>query len=113
MEDIRLKTIPYTFNGKEYQLSCNFNVLADIQAEFGEIPDLLQPNIGLKAYTVILSAMLNDYADTKGWKERYTPRQVGRTIDVKNLPVEDITNVVRLVIDALYDKKEDNTESKN
>jgi len=116
MQDIRLKSLPFEYNGKTYHLVCNYNVIADIQEEFGEIPNLLKNNIALKAYPVILSAMLNDYADSMGWSERFTPREVGRTLDFKHLPIEDIKNVVTLVIDSLYErveKTEEDNESKN
>lgn len=114
MSEIRLKTMPYEFNGKTYQLCCNYNVLADIQEEFGSIPNLLKENSMLKAYPVILSAMLNDYADTQGWDEKHTPREVGRTIDIRKLPKEHILSVMQLVLDSLYEKKENtDTEPKN
>jgi len=114
MSEIRLKTMPYEFNGKTYQLCCNYNVLADIQEEFGSIPNLFKDKSMLKAYPAILAAMLNDYADTQGWPERYTAREVGRTINIKNLPQEHILAIVQLVLDSLYDKSEEtDVESKN
>lgn len=39
--DIRIKTMPFEYKSKTYQLRCNFNVLADLEEEYGEIPDLL------------------------------------------------------------------------
>lgn len=84
--DIRLRTINYDFNGKTYQLACNMNVLADVQEAFGG--DLLAAlnNInGIKSTLVFLTAMLNDSADTNGWSERYTAKEVGRMLSIKDV----------------------------
>lgn len=99
--DIRLKKINYTFNGKQYALTCNMNVLADVQEAFGG--DLLAAlnNInGIKSTIVFLTAMLNDSADTNGWSERYTTKQVGRMLSIKE--VQSIgARIFELVKDAV------------
>lgn len=81
MQDIRLKTETFEFEGKEYVLRCNMNVLADVQEWFGgEILNALQRKTTLKSCIAFLAAMLNDYADEMGWEERFTPKQVGRKL---------------------------------
>lgn len=35
MSDIRLKKLPVKFDGREFVLTCNFNVLADVQEACG------------------------------------------------------------------------------
>lgn len=99
--DIRLKKIPFEFDGKTYQLCCNNNVLADVQEAYGgEIKPALSGGGTLKSIFTFLAAMLNDYADEQGWQERYTARQVGRAI--LPLDVESVTAIVmELVVDAV------------
>lgn len=106
MGDIRLKTVPYELDGKTYQLCCNFNVLADIQEEFGGIPNIFDARKTLTYYAAFLAAMLNDYADSQGWAERFTRRSIGRKIDLAHTATEEIQNVIQLVVDALYTKTE-------
>ena len=79
--DIRLQTMPFEFNGKTYELCCNINVLADVQEAYnGSLMAALRNPNSIKASTTFLCAMLNDCAETKGWPERYTVRQVGRML---------------------------------
>lgn len=106
MEDIRLESFPYELNGKIYQLRCNFNVLADIIAEFRGLPDLFDGSKGFLYYKSFLAAMLNDYADTQGWPERFTSRELGRILDFRKLKREDIQHVINLVINSVYVKKD-------
>lgn len=113
MEDIRLESVPYELNGKTYRLCCNFNVLADIVAEFGGLPDLFDGSKGLLYYKSFLAAMLNDYADSQGWPERYTGKEIGRILDFRTLKTEDVQNVINLVIKSIYRKKESSETSEN
>ena len=111
--DIRLKKIPFEFDGKTYQLCCNNNVLAEVQEAYGgEIRPALSGGGTLKSIFTFLAAMLNDYADEQGWPERYTAKQVGRAI----LPREDeaVTSVVMgLVTDAIKSDEQDEEAEKN
>ena len=57
------------------------NVLADVQEAYnGSLMAALRNPSSIKAATTFLSAMLNDCAETNGWPERYTARQVGRLL---------------------------------
>lgn len=75
--DVRLKTMPFEFRGKTYELACNMNVLADVQEAYdGDFTRALTGRV--KPLMEFLTAMLNDAADTAGWPERFTAREVGR-----------------------------------
>lgn len=77
--DIRLKTMPFEFEGKTYDLCCNMNVLADVQEAFGgDLDKALQSGSSVRSVLEFLAAMLNDAADSKGWPERFTARMLGR-----------------------------------
>jgi len=104
MTDIRLKTTPFEFDGKTFQLCCNMNVLADVQEAYGgSIYNALDGTT--KGLLHFLAAMLNDYAEASGWEERYTFRDVGRALSPSKLA--DISAMVMgLVTDSL---KGDNT----
>lgn len=80
--DIRQKVAPFEFDGKVFQLTCNMNVLAEVQEAYdGAISKALAGKGTLRAVNVFLTAMLNDYADSQGWMERYDVKAVGRMLD--------------------------------
>lgn len=92
--DIRLEQMPFDLNGKTYLLRCNMNVLADVQEEYnGDFVAALNGST-MKSALAFLAAMLNDYADEKGWEERFTPRQLGRQFKLSDLPIEKIMGLV-------------------
>lgn len=77
--DIRIKTAPFELQGKTYSLCCNMNVLADVQEAFnGDLDRALQRGSSVRSVLEFLAAMLNDSADSNGWPERFTARQLGR-----------------------------------
>lgn len=79
---LQLKTVPFEFDGKVFQLCCNMNVLATVQEQHGgNFLSALNSDATLSCVTEFLTAMLNDYADSMGWPERYTASQVGRALD--------------------------------
>ena len=41
--DMRLQTTKYSIAGKEYELRCNMNVLAEVQEMNGEVDIVMQP----------------------------------------------------------------------
>ena len=80
--DIRQKSAPFEFDGKVFQLTCNMNVLAEVQEIYdGAISKALVGKGTLRAVNAFLTAMLNDYADSQGWMERYDVKTVGRMLD--------------------------------
>lgn len=106
MEDIRLKTEPFEFNSKTYVLCCNMAVLADVQEAYGgKISNALSTKATLKSCLEFLSAMMNDYADSQGWPERYTAKQIGRALDPSRMP-EVIDKIMPLVTSAFGTEEE-------
>lgn len=103
MDDIRLPETPFPFEGREYKLRCNFNVLAEVVEDFGgEMPDIFDKRTRLRVARSFLAAMLNDYADEQGWPERYTPRQLGRKLGGQVAMIS--VPVMNLVIRAVCEK---------
>ena len=93
--DIRLEQMPFDINGKTYQLRCNMNVLADVQEQYdGDFVSALNGGTTMRSALVFLAAMLNDYADEKGWEERYTARTLGRLFKLSDLPIDKIMGLV-------------------
>lgn len=95
--DIRLKELPFDFDGRKYVLRCNMNVLADVQEAFGgNISAALSAKSPTKGVLAFLAAMLNDYADEHDWPDRYTARQVGRKLPASCLSsvCEDVMSLV-------------------
>lgn len=81
MEEIRLKKHPFEYGGKTYELSVNMNVLADLQElHDGDLNAVLQKKRTMKTVFEIAAASMNDYADRKGWAERVTSKELGRTL---------------------------------
>ena len=101
MQDMRLKKTQYDFDGRSFELCCNMNVLAEVQEKNGgEIASLLNARSTLKSVMLFMAEMLNDYADSQGWPERYTAKQVGRMISPSELSAITDT-VMDLVISAI------------
>ena len=97
---LQLKTAPFEFDGKVFQLCCNMNVLADVQEHFGgDLKFILSSNATLSCVTAFLTAMLNDYADSQNWAERYTVSQVGRQLDPAPAAMEERN---QMVLDLIY-----------
>lgn len=110
MKDIRMKELPFEFDGKVYKLRCNMNVLADVQDEFnGDFSAVLEAGM-LKSVLSFLAAMLNDYADEQGWPERFTARQIGRKLKMSDIPSADI---MQLVTGALVTDETEKEAEKN
>lgn len=90
MNDIRLKTVDYELDGENYQLTCNMNVLADVQEAYnGNLVQALNTSGGLRGTLEFLAAMLTDAADTQGVEDsdgcplRFTARELGRKLTLK------------------------------
>ncbi len=102
LTDIRLKELDFEFDGREYKLRCNMNVLADVQKDFGgRITPALTGRAAIKSTLSFLAAMLNDYAEDMHWPERYTWRELGKKLDwdaYSQLPKDAI---LQLAIDAI------------
>lgn len=98
MADIRLKTEKYTVDGREYELRCNMNVLADVQeANNGDLLGALDRRKSLNTALLVGAAMLNDYADECGLPERFTAKSLGRKISPS-----DMMRFAAIVSDLLF-----------
>ena len=108
--DIRLKTLPLSFDGREYLLRCNMNVLATVQeAHGGDLLDVLQSRSTIKSVLEFTAAMVNDYAEEMDWPERYTANQIGRKLSFDKHFMSDI---MKLISDAVNpEQKEDNPKN--
>ena len=87
METTKLNTVDYELEGRVYRLSCNMNVLADVQDEYdGNLLRALNTVHGLKSTLAFLAAMLTDAADTQGITDEnglplvFTRKQLGRKL---------------------------------
>lgn len=101
MEDIRMKTIQHEVQGRIYELRCNFNVLADIEAEAGSMGAFLRMST-MKAVKIALAAMMNDYADSMGWEKRTSSKELGRVLPTDPGSMQMVCNMVmELVLDAI------------
>lgn len=99
--DIRLQTKSMELDGKEFKLCCNFNVLADVELH-GGLETLLRSKSPMNTARVFLSCMMNDYADSMGWPERYTPRKAGRLLPTEPQKLnEQVSEIMELVFNAV------------
>jgi len=92
MMDMRLKTALFALDGKTYTVCCNMNVLADVQEAFdGDLNAALSSKTSIRFVLECLAAMLNDSADSNGWPERFTARQLGRKLSLaRRTEVQDM-----------------------
>ena len=112
--DIRLKTINKRLLDRDCELCCNMNVLADVQEAYGgNLMDALGSPATLKVTLVFLAAMFNDCADTNGWPERVTPKELGRKIPPNELfaLTEEIPALITSAVQAIT--TEEKEDSKN
>lgn len=112
MADCRLPTMPFDLAGKTYLLRCNMNVLADVEAMHnGNLMEALSQPGKLRASMEFLTAMLNDYADEKGWEERYTPKTLGRLLQPTPKEIKAIQDTITdLVVKAVTGGAEEPNE---
>ena len=107
MTDVRQKTAEYEYAGRIYNLTCNMNVLADVQEEYdGDLMRALRSVTSFKSTLRFLAAMLNDAAETQdlrgedGKLLRVTARELGRNLNIDQ--VKDVTPLImKLIIEAV------------
>ena len=120
MNDLRLASAPFSFEGRTYILRCNMNVLADVQEAYGgDLTPALTGRGTLRSVPAFLAAMLNDYADEQGWfdpdpltgeavlPKRFTMRSLGRRLRREEIPM---VKIFGLVTAAIAPKKKDESE---
>lgn len=95
---IRLEEIPFEFDGKTFLLRCNMAVLEDVQDAHGGSLDEVLDLPPTATVLEFLAAMLNDYADEQGWKERYTPKVLRRKLNLAMIQEADVMGLVTRAI---------------
>ena len=118
METTKLNTVDYELEGRVYRLSCNMNVLADVQDEYGgNLLRALNKVHGLKSTLAFLAAMLTDAADTQGIIDenglplRFTSKQLGRKLTMHQT-LEAGTRIYPLIQAAVVEKNQAGKEQK-
>ena len=111
MDDIRLKTVDFEFEGRHYKLCCNMNVLADVQEYFdGSFGRALEKRRTLKANIVFLTAMINDYFDSIGSAKRYDVREVGRKLPTSPAATRELSDMITCLVSYALQQKEKNED---
>lgn len=119
MTDVRLKTAEFEYAGKIYNLTCNMNVLADVQEEYGgDLMRALKRVTSLKVTLLFLAAMLNDAAETQdlrgedGKLLRVTARELGRRLTLAQT-TEAAQMITGLIVASMPEAEKDKEASKN
>nr|DAO28436.1 MAG TPA: tail tube protein [Caudoviricetes sp.] len=112
MTDVRQKTAEYEYAGRIYNLTCNMNVLADVQEEYdGDLMRALRSVTSFKSTLRFLAAMLNDAAETQdlrgedGKLLRVTARELGRKLTMTQ--TTDAAQLITKLIMAAMPERED------
>lgn len=110
--DLRLQHMPFQFEGKQYILTCNMNVLADVQEAYeGNLMAALWRPSSLRAAMTFLAAMLNDYADDQGWDEHWTAKEIGKHMGADPQTVQILTNQIGRFVRQSITQKESKEET--
>ena len=114
MEDVKPREVAWRFDGRDWVLRRNNNVLAEVQiingGDFGPVLSLKRT---LKSVLQLLAAMLNDYADEQKWVDEkgfaitYTEKQLGRRLsyDTVDRLAPDIMRMTILAVNETDDEK--------
>lgn len=114
MEDIKPREVAWRFDGRDWVLRCNNNVLAEVQiVNGGNFGPVLSRKRTLKSVLQLLAAMLNDYADEQKWVDEkgfaitYTEKQLGRRLsyDTVDRLAPDIMRMTILAVNETDDEK--------
>ena len=112
MTDVRQKTAEYEYAGRIYNLTCNMNVLADVQEEYdGDLMRALRSVTSFKSTLRFLAAMLNDAAETQdlrgedGKLLRVSARELGRKLTMTQ--TTDAAQLITKLIMAAMPERED------
>lgn len=112
MDDLRLKTADVTVGGRTYKISCNMNVLADVQEMYdGNMSKALEDTTanGMRNF---LTAMVNDARDSLG-EGPLTAKQVGREISFSNAKKIVMPLILAAFVPSKNKQQEEPEERKN
>lgn len=111
--DIRFKEVPFRFDGQDWTLRCNMNVLMDVQEQNGgSFDEVVEAKNLSRSVLQLLAAMLNDDAEERGRGVRYSPRQVGRKLSLLAFQQAEQT-VTELLLAAVHDEDAPEETEKN
>lgn len=119
MTDVRKKTAEYEYEGKIYNLTCNMNVLADVQEAYdGKLMRALKRVTSLKVTLIFLAAMLNDAAETQDLRDEdgkllhVTKHELGCKLTLEQT-TEAAQMIAGLIVAAMPEAEKDKEASKN
>lgn len=117
--DVRQKTAEYEYEGRVYNLTCNMNVLADVQeANDGNLMRALKRAASLKVTLEFLAAMLNDAAETQDLRGKdgkllhVTKHELGCKLTLEQT-TEAARLVRRLIVASMPEAEKDKEAKKN
>lgn len=117
--DVRQKTAEFAYEGRVYDLTCNMNVLADVQEEFdGDLMRALRSVTRIRTTMIFLAAMLNDAAETQdlrgedGKLLHVTARELGKRLTMEQT-TEAARTVASLIVAAMPETEKDGKTQKN
>ena len=117
--DVRQKTAEYEYEGKIYNLTCNMNVLADVQEAYdGKLMRALKRVTSLKVTLIFLAAMLNDAAETQDLRDEdgkllhVTKHELGCKLTLEQT-TEAAQMIAGLIVAAMPEPEKDKEASKN
>lgn len=97
---IRLEEKPFEIDGRVYRLRCNMAVLDRIEEAHGSFEAVMQLPMR-DGVTEILAAMLNDFAEDKGWPQDWTSKRVKKLMSFRDLLELDVLGIFnRAVVPA-------------
>ena len=111
-DNIRLQEVPFSFEGRNYKLRCTMNVVADVQDQNGgDLLSSLTTKNFFRGILVWVSSMMNNYAEAEGWEDYtpYTARYLGNKISLKDLPIDQISEMLN---SALFEQNVTVTDQK-
>ena len=119
MTDVRQKTAEYEYEGRIYSLTCDMNVLADVQEEYGgDLMRALKRVTSLKVTLIFLAAMLNDAAETQDLRGEdgkllaVTAHELGRKLTLEQT-TEAAQLITGLIVAAMPETKKGEAAAKN
>lgn len=107
MMDVRLKTMPYEIDGHKLTLSCNMDVLAELQAQDSNLGQLLDDDRSMRNYLRLMAAMINSELRRQGVDATYTDGDLGRRISFREFRKNNHAVFAMLVSAVIVDDPEE------
>lgn len=104
--NIQPQTMILDLDGQQHSLILNFNVLAELQTQCGELRGVMRTDSIMRNFTRIVAAMLNEEANIAGLDVRYTDKEIGRKLGWKGF-LRYKERVFDMLLAAVADDDED------